>query len=146
MTVEDSLGSVREMLGGLHQSGTALIRRGTAMGPLIPMVLLVPVLLGFAWLLRDMMMIGGVPLFSTGCMIGVVAIVSVFLGQYLSFARNDPDRLQSERYRIRMEQLEIQRIYGKEGALATEELEPARENPAALEGDADDRDDSETRK
>ena len=41
---KDSLGPVKEMLGGLHRSGTALITKGTAMGPLVPLLLLTPIL------------------------------------------------------------------------------------------------------
>lgn len=47
MTDNKSGGSLREMFRGLGQSGTTLIKRGTAMGPLIPALFIVPILLFF---------------------------------------------------------------------------------------------------
>ena len=57
MRVDNPLGPVRQLLGGMHQTGTTLIKRGTAMGPLIPVLLLVPVLFAFAWLFSDVVVI-----------------------------------------------------------------------------------------
>lgn len=74
MKLENPLGPVRELLGGMHQTGTTLIRRGTAMGPLIPVLLLVPVLFAFAWLFSDVAVIANIPVFSALCMAAVWVI------------------------------------------------------------------------
>ena len=99
--------SIRGMLGALHRAGTVLIKRGTAMGPLVPIVLLVPVLGGLGWLFEDTVVIRGVPVFTALCFAVIVVIVGHYLWHYSSFARNAPDRLQSEQYRTEMQQLRI---------------------------------------
>ena len=91
--------SIRGMLGALHRAGTVLIKRGTAMGPLVPIVLLVPVLGGLGWLFEDTVVIRGVPVFTALCFAVIVVIVGHYLWHYSSFARNAPGRLQSEQYR-----------------------------------------------
>ena len=135
MNLREQLGPVGEMLGGLHRSGTALIRKGTAMDPLIPMVILVPILGGLAWLCREVAVLWGVPSFSALCFVGIVVIIGVYVWHYSRFATRDPDRLQSERYRVRMEQLELQRIWAKDGPWPVEELESPTPNPEA-QGDS----------
>ncbi len=91
----------------LQQTGTLLIKRGTVMGPLVPALSLVPVLGFFAWLLADVFVLRGVPVFSTLCFAGIVAVVGVYLAQYIRFAKHDPDRLQSEQFRVQMQQLQM---------------------------------------
>lgn len=82
------------------------------MGSLIPSLLLSPVLLGAAWLFRSTFVIGGCPIISTGLVIGVLGIIFSFHRHYASFAKNDPDRLQSEEYRY--ETARMQMIAAKE--------------------------------
>ena len=106
----DSFGPVKEMLGGLHRSGTALITKGTAMGALVPLLLLVPIFGVFAYLFRDLAVVGDVPTFSAFFVAGIAIIIVRYLVHYARFAREDPDRLQSEKYRLDMEQLEVQRV------------------------------------
>lgn len=137
MKLEESLESAREYLGGLHQSGTALIKRGTAMGPLIPLLLLAPILLFAAWLFLEEALIKGVPSFSALCMLGTLVIIAMYLRHYGRFAKEDPDRLQSEEFRVRMEQLELQRVVAKEGLLPPEALDPAISNPVIENGEDD---------
>ena len=136
MGLKDSL--VREMLGGLHRSGTALIKKGTAMDPLIPMLVLVPILGGLAWLFREVAVVRGVPCFTALFVVGIIGIIGTYLRHYARFARTEPDRLQSERYRVRMEQFELQRILAKEGVLPPDAVEPPTANPVAAteEGEA----------
>ncbi|MXW49402.1 MAG: hypothetical protein F4229_07140 [Gammaproteobacteria bacterium] len=137
MKLEESLESAREYLGGLHQSGTALIKRGTAMGPLIPLLLLVPILIFAAWLFLEVAVIKSVPSFSALCMLGILVIVAMYLRHYGRFAKEDPDRLQSEEFRVRMEQLELQRVVAKDGLLPAEVLDPAIGNPVTENGEDD---------
>ena len=77
------------------------------MGSLVPALSLVPVLGFFAWLLADVFVFGGVPVFSAVCFVGIIAVVGIYLAQYMRFAKHDPDRLQSEQYRIQMQQLQM---------------------------------------
>lgn len=137
MKLEDSLEPVKEMLGGLHRSGTALIKKGTAMGPLIPLLVLVPILLFAAWLFQHVAVISGVPSFSALFVLGILVIIAMYLRHYGRFAKEEPDRLQSEEFRVRMEQLELQRVVAKEGLLPPEALDPAIGNPVIENGEDD---------
>ena len=137
MKLEDSLVPVREVLGGLHQSGTALIKKGTAMGPLIPLLVLIPVLLFAAWLFLEVAVISGVPGFSALFVLCILVIIAKYLRHYSRFAEEEPDRLQSEEYRVRMEQLELQRVIAKEGPLPPDALDPATGNPVIENGEDD---------
>ena len=141
MKPEDPLEPVREVLGvgGLHQSGTALIKKGTAMVSLIPLLGLVPFLLLAAWLFREVGVINGVPGLSGLFVLVILVIIVMYLWHYGKFAKEDPDRLQSEEFRVRMEQLELQRVVAKEGLLPPEALDPASGNPDIEDGeDGDD--------
>jgi len=80
------------------------------MGPLVPLLLLVPILGILAWFCVDVLVIGGVPVFSAACLLGMAAIVVFYCSLYSHFAKNDPDRLQSEQYRIHMQELQMIRI------------------------------------
>ena len=75
-------------------------------------------------------MISGCPVISTVLVIGVIGIVFSYHRHYASFAKNDPDRLQSEEYRY--ETARMQMIAAKElrGPIPAEELslEDPREN------------------
>ena len=123
------------MVGGLHQTGTTLIKRGTAMGPLIPALLLVPLLAFFAWLFSDITVIAGIPAFSALCFASLLGVVGHYLYHYSKFARNDPDRLQSEQYRVQMQELQVQLIAAKDlpGPVPADMLEDATPNPNAPE-------------
>ena len=103
------------------------------MGPLVPALLLIPVLLGAAWLFRSIFVFKGCPIISTGLVILVLWIVVSYLRHYASFAKNDPDRLQSEEYRY--ETARMQMIAAKElrNPIPAEELslEDPRGNPDA---------------
>ena len=141
MKLENSLGTVRQLLGGLHHTGTTLIKRGTAMGPLIPVLLLVPVLCIFAWLFRDVVMIRGIPAFSALCFAAIVAVVGHYLWHYSKFARSDPDRLQSEQYRVQMQQMQLVAAKDLPEPLPGEVLEDPTTNPVTLESHESDEDD-----
>ena len=86
---------------GLQHASDQLIRRGTAMGPLVPMLLLVPIFLTCAYLFRGTAWI---------CLIFVlvsIGIVIEYFRQFSRFANTDPDRLQSEEYRYEMHKIQL---------------------------------------
>ena len=115
----------------LQDIGGLLIKRGSAMGPLVPSLLLIPVFLFAAWLFRSTFVISGCPIISTGLVIGVLGIVFSYHRHYASFAKNDPDRLQSEEYRY--ETARMQMIAAKElrDPIPAEELPNPKEKPDA---------------
>ena len=90
---------------GFRQASGLLIKRGTAMGPLIPLLSLAPIFLFFAWLFREIQYAPPVLIFTT------LAIVFEYLRHYNRFAHKDPDRLQSEQFRAEMTRMHI--ISGK---------------------------------
>lgn len=122
--------AIDEFFGGLnrnvrHAAGL-LIKRGTAMGPLVPTLPLVPVLLFFAWLLESSPLVQGILVL---CAIGIPV---AYFTHYGRFAKNDPDRLQSEDFRVEMSKIHM--LTGKEfprAILADEiQLGPPTANPA----------------
>ncbi len=86
---------------GLHHASDLLIRRGTAMGPLVPWLLLSPVFLFAAWVLREL------PLLAIPCLMVAIGILIEYGRQFAKFAKNDPDRLQSEEYRYEMQRIQL---------------------------------------
>ena len=99
--------SFRNILGSLQVIGGLLVKRGTAMGPLVPSLALCPLLLLFAWLFRSVAVVGDIPVIS--CVLAIAAVWTVFdyHRQYSMFAGTDPDRLQSEEYRYQIMRLMI---------------------------------------
>jgi hypothetical protein len=71
------------------------------MGPLIPVLLLVPVLVGAAWLFRDNRLV------ATIFGLGAIGVIIEYCRQYSRFAKNDPDRLQSEQFRFEMKKIHM---------------------------------------
>ena len=103
------------------------------MGPLVPTLLLCPVFLFVAWLFKSTFVVRGCPIISIGLMVLSAAIVIFYLFHYASFAKNDPDRLQSEEYRY--ETARMQMIAAKELPhpipAESPSLEEPEENPTA---------------
>ncbi|EFF49585.1 hypothetical protein [Xanthomonas citri] len=97
--MSDGLNSVWSR--GLQHASDLLIRRGTAMGPLVPTLFLVPLFLAGAYLLRSVVWLAIV------LALTAVGIIFEYFRQYSVFARNDPDRLQSEEYRYEMTKIQI---------------------------------------
>ena len=81
------------------------------MGPLVPSLVLVPFLLFFAWLFRDTALMAGIPIVSVVLGLASLLILYNYHRHFGKFAKTDPDRLQSEKYRIEMTR--IQRVDGK---------------------------------
>lgn len=84
-----------------------LVKRGTAMGPLVPPLVLCPILLLFAWLFRSVAIVGNIPSISVVLVIAALWIVFDYHRHYSRFAKTDPDRLQSEEYRYQTTRLMI---------------------------------------
>ena len=96
-----------KIAGALQDIGSALVRRGTAMGPLVPsLVAVVPILL-FAWLFRETAVVKGIPVITVALIIAGLWILFDYHRHYASFAKNDPDRLQSEEYRCEMTRVQM---------------------------------------
>lgn len=122
------------VLASLQGIGGLLIKRGSALGPLIPALLMIPVFLGAAWLFRSMFVIGGFPVFSALLVFAALSIVFWYLRYYAWFVKNDPDRLQSEEYRYetaRMQMIAAKELRHPMPAEALS-LEEPRKNLAAL--------------
>lgn len=99
--------SFRNILGSLQEIGGLLVKRGTAMGLLIPSLVLCPVLLLFAWLLRSVAVVGKFPVISVALAIAALLVLVDYHRHYSRSASNDPDRLQSEEYRYQTTRLMI---------------------------------------
>ena len=97
-----------KIAGALQDIGSTLVRRGTAMGPLVPsLVAVVPILLFAAWLFRDTAVLMGIPIITVVLAIAGLWILFDYHRHYASFAKNDPDRLQSEEYRYEMTRVQM---------------------------------------
>lgn len=120
--------------GALHDIGSALVRRGTAMGPLVPsLVAVIPILLFAAWLFRETAVLMGIPVITVVLVIAGLWILFDYHRHYASFAKNDPDRLQSEEYRYEMTRVQMLAAKGLPTPLPEDSLpleEPQRNIPA----------------
>ena len=85
---------------GFRDVGSLLIKRGTVMGPLVPLLFLALVFVFAAYLFRETAVVHGVPIFSAVFVLGALVIIFSYLRHYTDFAKRDPDRLQSEEYRL----------------------------------------------
>ena len=117
--------SFHEILSSLQEIGGLIVKRGTAMGPLVLPLLLSPVLLFFAWLFESTLVIKGIPLITVACVLVALWLIFNYTRHYGRFAKHDPDRLQSEEYRY--ETARLQMIAAKE----LPEPVPADELPLA---------------
>ena len=97
----------RNGLAAVQDVGGLLVKRGTAMGPLVPSLLLSPFFVGAAWLFRSDAVVSGVPLFSALFVVAALVIVFSYHRHYAWFARHDPDRLQSEKYRFETQRMQM---------------------------------------
>ena len=123
-----------KIVGGLHDIGSTLVRRGTAMGPLVPSLMTVPVLLLFAWLFRETAVLEGFPVITVVLVIINLYIPYSYHRRYASFAKNDPDRLQSEEYRYEMTRVQMLAAKGLPEPLPEDSLplaDPTRNLPRA---------------
>ena len=89
----------RDGLAAVQDAGGSLVQRGTAMGPLVPSLILCPFFVGVAWLFRSVAVVSGVPLFSALFVLAALIIVFNYHRHYAWFVKHDPDRLQMTRKR-----------------------------------------------
>lgn len=82
------------------------------MGPLVPLLFLIPIFLGAAWLFDEIAVVRGGPILTIVFALATLWIPFVYLRHHNWFAKNDSDRLQSEEYRAGMAR--IQMIAAKE--------------------------------
>ena len=116
----------RDIVGGIRDVGSVLVKRGTAMGPLVPTLLLVPGFIFAAWLFRTIAVVWEIPIFSAVFVLVALAALWDYHRHYSAFAKNDPDRLQSEEYRIGMARTQM---------IAAKELpQPMPEDKLPLQG------------
>lgn len=102
MKLRKSIELLKHMFGELGWRGTLTIKIQSAMRPLVPLLVMVPFLLGAAWLLRDVAVIHHIPVLSSLFNLAIFMIVGIYGIHYRRFATQDPDRLQSEQIRVRM--------------------------------------------
>ena len=121
-----------KIAGALHDIGSTLVSRGTAMGPLVPsLVAVIPILL-FAWLFRETVILMGIPVITVVLVMAALWIVVDYHRHFASFAKNDPDRLQSEEYRYEMTRVQMLAAKGLPEPLPADSLpleEPKRNTP-----------------
>ena len=102
------------------------------MGPLVPsLVAVVPILL-FAWLFRETAVLMGIPVITVVLVVAGLWILFDYHRHYASFAKNDPDRLQSEEYRYEMTRVQMLAAKGLPEPLPADSLpleEPKRNIP-----------------
>ena len=104
------------------------------MGPLVPsLIVLVPGFIVAAWFFRSTAMIKGVPLISVLFVVVALGIVIDYHRRYAFFAKNDPDRLQSEEYRYKTARMQMMAAKDLGDLVLEEELPDPKEKPAALE-------------
>ena len=85
---------------GFRDVGSLLIKRGTVMGPLVPLLFLALVFVLVSYLFRETAVVHGVPIFTAVFVLAALVIIFSYLRHYTAFAKRDPDRLQSEEYRL----------------------------------------------
>ena len=86
---------------GFHQVSDLLVRRGTAMGPLIPTLFLVPAFLVAAWVFKEQIYISVILVFAS------IATLFFYMWRYACYAIEDPDRLQSEEFGYEMKRMHL---------------------------------------
>ena len=139
--------SVHKILNslGLQEISGLLIKRGTAMGALVPTLLISLVLLFFAWLFKSTLVIGGVPLITVACVLVALWLIIKYNRHYAWFAKHDPDRLQSEEYQYKIARLNVITTQGLSDPMPADELplaDPAP-NPSKPEESLTSTDDKE---
>ena len=126
--------SVHKILNslGLQEISGLLIKRGTAMGPLVPILLISLVLLFFSWffkstlVIESTLVIDGIPLITVACVLAALWLIIKYTRHYAWFAKHDPDRLQSEEYRYEIARLNVITTQGLSDPMPADELPAMR--------------------
>lgn len=115
------------------------------MGPLLPPLLLVPILLVAAWAFDDVLIVWGVPILTVGLVAFGIWIIYDYQRHYARLARNGPDRLQSEKFRYATAHLQMMAAKGLSYPLPVDSFEMGepRTNEAEHEQAATKTDDGE---
>ena len=101
------------------------------MGPLVPVVFLVTILGGLgAWLFRDVAVYNGLPVITVALLVVVGIVVGHYLFHYSRFANDDPDRLQSEQYRLESHRMQYLTAKDRDAPLPPDVLDDPDYNPA----------------
>ena len=81
----------------------------------------------------------GIALITTGCVVAALAIVGFYLYHFNRFAKNDPDRLQSEEYRIGLARMHMIAGKGVPDAIPADRLSllDPTENPSHTQSRAE---------
>ena len=103
----------------------------------------------FAWLFRDTAVVKGIPAITAVLVAAVLWVLFDYHRHYASFAKNDPDRLQSEEYRYEMTRVQMLAAKGLSEPLPADSLpldEPKRNVPedGMPKGDGDESASAET--
>lgn len=122
--------SVHKILNslGLQEISGLLIKRGTAMGPLVPILLISLVLLFFAWLFKSTLVIestlviDGIPLITVALVLVAFCPIIAYILLFAWFAKHDPDRLQSEEYQSKIARLNVITSQGLSDSIPEDEL------------------------
>lgn len=77
-------------------------------------------------------------MFSVSFLILMIIIVGHLMWRYLKFAKHDPDRLQSERYRVQMHRIEVIAAKSMPEPLPANALRAPEENPLAFDNGSED--------
>ena len=85
---------------GFRDVGSQQTKKGTVMGPLVPLLFLALMLVPAAYLFRETVVVHGVPIITVVFVLAALLIIVSYLRHYTYFAKHDPDRLQSEKYRL----------------------------------------------
>lgn len=93
-----------------------------------------------ARLFKDIAVFFDIPIISALLVIAAVVVVVVFLWHYSRFAAKDPDRLQSEHFRVQMQRMQLIGAKGLPQPVAEDSLATAGSNPADEAGQADGKD------
>lgn len=89
----------KSLIKSLHHAQDLIIRRGSAMGPLVPLLSMVPIILIAAYFFGEYVQLV--------LILTMIAIIVFYCVTYRNFAKSDPDRLQSEEYRYGMKRMQL---------------------------------------
>ena len=67
---------------GFRDVGSLLIKRGTVMGPLVPLLFLALVFVLVSYLFRETAVVHGVPIFTAVCVLAALVIIFSYLRHY----------------------------------------------------------------
>ena len=123
---------LQNALAGFRDVGNLLIKRGTVMGPMVPPLFVSVFFALIAYPFLSVAVVHGVPIFSAVLLVGALVPIFSYIRRFAWFAKHDPDRLQSEEYRLLTMQQQTIIAKGLSHPVPAESLRLAdpTENPA----------------